>query len=86
MVGKGYPNSCYKVYARPPRKAKWWRFEVGAAPSTIDPIKDQAKLPVEGRVTVVWAPVHHMINFTHHPERTSIARLLARAAELQSAG
>jgi hypothetical protein len=84
LLGKGYPGSFYKVYVRETRDTKrWWVFEVGAAPSSLDPIKYQARLRVSGRAAAVWAPVPFLADYTHDPAKGSIGKLLARAGELR---
>ena len=49
LLGKGYPGSFYKVYARAAKDSPWWKFEVQAGPSTVDPMAYQTKLDVAGR-------------------------------------
>jgi hypothetical protein len=84
LLGRGYPGSFYKVYVRQTRDAKrWWVFEVGAAPSSLDPIKYQARLKVSGRAAAVWAPLPFLADYTHDPAKASIAKLLGRANELR---
>ena len=84
LIGKGYPGSFYKVYARLARDTKtWWKFEWSAGPSKLDPIKYQAELTVSERATAVWAPLTHLVKFAHDPKREALAKLFARAAELQ---
>jgi hypothetical protein len=83
LLGRGYLGSFYKVYARLTKDSrKWWRFEVGARPSRINPIKYQGDLPVAGRAAAVWAPLPFLADYVHHPERRAIAKLRARAVEL----
>jgi hypothetical protein len=87
LLGEGYPGSLYKVYARETKDSKrWWVFEIGAGPASLDPIKNQAHLKVKGRAAAVWAPLPFLANYTHHPVRNSIPKLLARAAELRQGG
>jgi hypothetical protein len=83
LLGKGYPGSFYKVYVRPLKTSRqWWRFEVGAGASSVDPIKEQARIDVAARAAAVWAPLPFLVDYTHDPNKASIAKLLARAKEL----
>jgi hypothetical protein len=84
LLGTGYPGSFYKVYVRPTIKGReWWRFESSAGPSTTDPIKHQAKLPVTDRAAAVWCPLPFLADYTHDPAKQSIGLLIARAKELR---
>lgn len=84
LIGEGYPNSLYKVYVRSTRSsARWWKFEVEARPVKRNPIKHQANVSVSARGTAIWAPLPHLVHFQYHPDKGSIAKLLARATELR---
>jgi hypothetical protein len=86
LLGKGYPDSFYKVYVRPTKEARqWWCFEVEAGPSEIDPIVHQGDLDVAGRAAAVWAPLPFLGNYKHDPAKRSMARLWTRANELRAA-
>jgi len=82
LIGRGYPNSLYKVYVRATQTSPWWCFDLGAAPATVDPIEYQANLPVERRAAAAWVPLHYLVNFTHHPDKFPLAKLMARAEVL----
>jgi hypothetical protein len=83
LLGDGHGLSFYKMYVRTSRTSKaWWKFETGAAPTTLNPMKYQAEVKVSARAPAVWAPLVKVGAYGHHPDRPAIGKLLARAKEL----
>jgi hypothetical protein len=83
FFGDGYPTSIYRAYVRARPESRWWRFDHGAGPSDVDPVKAQAELPVQARVSVVWTSLSRLADYQHHPDKAAVVLLMARAAELR---
>lgn len=85
VLGTGYPNSFYKVYVRSKKTSKnWWKFEVGAGKTSLNPIKYQASLNVSSRAATVWAPIAYLPEYTYAPWKDSIGKLIERAKEIRA--
>jgi hypothetical protein len=83
LLGTGYRDSFYKIYVRATKDTfRWWRFEVEAGPSRIDPLKNQSDLKVAGRAAAIWAPLPFLCDYEHDPAKRSMARLWSRVADL----
>jgi len=84
LVGRGFPGSFYKVYVRAGADSKrWWKFEWTASPSRIDPIEYQARIPVRGRATTIWAPITDLPDFVCSTARPALVKLMQRGAALR---
>jgi hypothetical protein len=76
LLGTGYRDSFYKIYVRATKDApRWWRFEVEAGPTRIDPIRYQGDLKVAGRAAAIWAPLPLLRDYKHDQAKRSMALL-----------
>jgi hypothetical protein len=84
LIGAGCPDSFYRIYVRLTKESRtWWRFEVGAGPSSINPIKRQGNMNVADRAVAMWGPIPFLADYTYDPEKLSIAKFNSRSLVIQ---
>lgn len=83
VVGRGYPGSFYKVFVRASPKSGWVVFE-GSSMKHRDPLKDEERLAVAGRLPIVWAPLAFLVDYRVIPGKPALDALVERVRVLLS--
>jgi hypothetical protein len=87
LIGTGYPNSLYKLFAKSSPKGRWWRFEYGLGPS-YDPVQRQAGLDPARclpKEQVVLGGLDVLVGLVCWAERPALGRGLAMLQGISNA-
>jgi len=69
------------AYVRAREKAPWWRFERGAEPTRVEPVRDTARPGIADRPVVFWGPLSALAALHAESDRPALAALLYSARD-----
>lgn len=82
LLGRGFPHSFYKVYARLEHAKRWWLVDrKWAALVPYDPIINRQRTPISMHTGAVWAPLGDLLQF-EHIDGVFLEKLFARTKAL----
>lgn len=82
VLGRGYPNSFYKIYVRAnPNTNRWYSFKDSGGLYRQDPVKWQKALAANAAESVL-GKLPDLAKYDVHPDRELLLKLKKRASQL----